>query len=213
MVLTKSVNGHVIGRKITDERDETGSRMRLIKVGEIAVGKPLSPDFVLVIKQCGGFTAVMEGLITRFPMFALVRNPVSVLGSWQSVPMPVRDGHVPLAERLNPSLAKGLAAIDDATDRQFYILDWFFGRFARMLPASSVVRYEDIVASGGRALEVISPRAAGLERALTDRNFDRARGDDPATIRALGGRLLSTDGPWWRFYRPEDVTAVVEAIS
>jgi hypothetical protein len=213
MVRTKSVEGQVIGRKISDERDESGARLRLIEVGEVAVNKPLSPEFVLAIKHCGGFTAVLEALTIRFPVFGLVRNPLSVLGSWQSVPMPIRDGHIPLAEWLNPLLAQELVAIDDPTDRQFYILEWFFGRFVRLLPANSVVRYEDIVASGGRALEAISPGAAGLERPLADRNLDRARGDDPATIRALAGRLLSTDGSWWRFYQPEDVIVVLDATT
>ncbi len=213
VVRTKSVNGEVIGRKVSDERDESGMRVRLVTIGEIEVHKPLTPDFVLAIKQCGGFTAVIDALVTRFPVYALIRNPLSILSSWQSVPMPIRDGHIPLAERLNPALARELDGILDPTDRQFYLLDWFFGTFARVLPRASIVSYEDIVASGGRALQALSPRAAQLEAQLGDRNRGRKAIDDAATVHRLAARLLDTDGPWWEFYTRDNVTDLVGQVT
>lgn len=213
VVHTKSVNGRVTGRKISDERDASGLRRRLVSVGEVDVGKPLSDDFMLAIKQCGGFTAVLEALVARFSVFTLVRNPLSVLLSWQSVPMPVRDGHVPLAERLDNGLARELAKIEDATDRQFYLLTWFFGKYSRLLPPEQIVRYEDVVATGGKALQGITSRASQLDGSLVDGNRDTARGDDPAMVKALGTRLLEVDGPWWDFYRPDDVTKVVDRLT
>jgi hypothetical protein len=213
VVRTKSVDGRVIGRKVSDDRDVTGVRVGLVRVGEVSVDKPLTPDFLLAIKQCGGFTAVLEALVSRFAVFALVRNPLSVLVSWQSVPMPVRDGHVPLAERLNPTLAMALSAIDDPIDRQFHLLDWFFGEYARLLPRDSIVSYESIVASGGQALKAIAPRASGLDRPLVDRNRDRPRGDDPALLKRLGTRLVDTDGPWWGFYSRDDVVNLLSELT
>ena len=124
------------GSKVSDEKDENGLRVRLSQVGEIPVGKPLTDDFTLAIKQCGGFTAALEALTDRFPVFALVRNPLSLLLSWQAVPMPIREGRIPVGESLRPDLAQALDGIDDRVDRQFHLLAWFFGEFDRWLPPS-----------------------------------------------------------------------------
>jgi hypothetical protein len=213
VVRTKSVDGRVIGRKVSDDRDGTGVRVGLVRLGEVSVDKPLTPEFLLAIKQCGGFTAILEALVSRFAVFALVRNPLSILVSWQSVPMPVRDGHVPLAERLNPTLAMALSAIDDPVDRQFHLLDWFFGEYLRLLPRDSIVSYESMVASGGQALKAISPRASSLDRPLVDRNRERPRGDDPGLLKRLGMRLVETDGPWWEFYSRDDVVNLLGELT
>jgi hypothetical protein len=213
VVRTKSVDGAVSGSKVSDEKDEKGLRVRLSQVGEIPVGKPLTDDFTLAIKQCGSFTAALEVLTDRFPVFALVRNPLSLLVSWQAVPMPIRDGRIPVGESLSPELAAALDGIDDRVDRQFYLLAWFFGAFDRLLPPASVIRYEDIVASGGTALAVAVPEAGSLDAQLSDRNSKRPHGEDHDLLQQLAARLLLTDGPWWKFYDRESVTDLLSAIS
>jgi hypothetical protein len=213
VVPTVSVDGAVVGSKVSDQKDENGLRRRLAQRGEIAVDKPLTDDFTLVIKQVGSFTAAVEVLSNRFPMYALVRNPLSLLLSWQDVPFPPREGHLPVAESFRPDLAKTLAGIDDRIDRQFYLLGWFFGEFERVLPAASVLRYEDIVASGGKCLEVVMSEAASLDRTLSNRNSQRPGGEDHTMLQEMGERLLGTEGPWWNYYTSESVTAVLAGIS
>lgn len=211
MVRTKSTGGRVIGKKVSDERDADGLRLRLVSVGEIPVDKALTPNFLLAIKQCGGFTAVLETLVEHHPVYALVRNPLAVLRSWHSVPMNVREGHIPLAERMNPALARELAAISDVVDRQFHLLEWFFGAFARLLPRSSVISYEEVIASQGRALCPISADARILDVPLADGNRGSARPQDAAVVAGLGQRLLETDGSWWEFYSPAEVKELMDA--
>jgi hypothetical protein len=213
VVRSKSVNGAVVGSKVSDEKDEKGLRLRLTQVGEIPVGKPLTDDFTLAIKQCGGFTAALEVLTDRFPVFALVRNPLSLLLSWQAVPMPIREGRIPVAESLRPELADALDGIDDRVDRQFHLLTWFFGEFERFLPRDSVIRYEDMVASGGTALAIVVPEAASIDSQLSDRNSKRPPGEDHDLLQQLADRLLSTDGPWWTFYERDSVTDLLSKIS
>ena len=212
LVPSVSVDGAVVGSKVSDQKDENGLRRRLAERAEVPVDKPITDDFVLVVKQVGSFTAAIEVLSSRFPMYALVRNPLSILLSWQDVPFPPREGHLPVAESFRPDLAATLAGIDDRIDRQFYLLAWFFGEFERVLPASSVLRYEDIVASGGRSLEAVTPAAASLDRQLSDRNKQRPSGEDHTKLQQFGERLLRTEGAWWTYYTRDSVTELLDRI-
>jgi hypothetical protein len=204
---TKVVDGKVLGRKVSDEVDTAGVRIKLVSVGQIAAGKPLSTDFLLVVKHNSSFTALLPELAARFRVHAIVRNPLSVLSSWQGVPFAIREGRVPLAERLNVALAARLDAIDDPLDRQFFLLAWFFEMFTQVLPADEVTRYEDVVATSGRCLSRLTKAAETLAGTLENRNHSRVY--DAARVRELGRRLLDTDGPWWQLYRRADVDAVL----
>jgi hypothetical protein len=70
--------------------------------GEIRVEKALSPDFLLVLNHHAGFLGVLDELVTRGRVFAVVRNPLAALVSWQSVSFPVQRGHSTLAELFHP---------------------------------------------------------------------------------------------------------------
>lgn len=203
MALTRHVEGRVLGSKVADTYGEGGLRGRLFARGEIHVDKPLSPTFVLAVKHNSAFAAVLPQLVKRFSVTAIVRNPLSIISSWQTVPFPVQRGHASIAEVLDPELELALARIDDRVDRQFFLLSWFFRHFRDELPGDGCLRYEDIVASNGAALAAVVPRAADLAEPLTNRN--RSSVYDPSAVDALGSRLLDTDGPWWHFYTPDSV--------
>jgi len=49
----------------------------------IEVDKQLSPDFLLVMKHNSAFAGVLDRLVRRLPVYAVVRNPLSILSSWQ----------------------------------------------------------------------------------------------------------------------------------
>lgn len=210
---TKHVEGKVTGKKISDDVDESQVRVGLTHRGEITIDKHLTPGFRLVVKQVAAFTALLEPLRERFDVYAMVRNPLSVLGSWQTVPMPVRKGHVPFGEVLDRELASRLAAIDDPLDRQMHLLGWFFARFKDLLPASSVFRYEDIVEQGGRPLQEISAGAADLDVTLNSRNGHRGTNTPAETIAKIGAKLLATDGPWWHYYSRASVKEILDAVQ
>jgi hypothetical protein len=209
--VSTQVEGQVRGTKVADGRQETGLRVRLARRSEIVVDKDLSPTFLLAMKHNSAFAGVLDRLVLRMPVYAIVRNPLSILSSWQTVPFAVQRGHATLAELFHPPLAEALAAIPDRLDRQFHLLAWFFGRFVEYLPARAVVRYEDIVASGGTALEVVSARAARLRAPLISRNA--AGVYDPEQVRRIGERLLDTDGPWWQLYSRDDVHELLHSFD
>ena len=109
--ISKNVDGVVPDNPIGEGRSEDGLRKRLVSKGEIVVDKPLSADFMLVIKHNSAFTAVLESLVGRFPVYGVIRNPLATLASWSSVEFSASSGYARAAERLDPELKARLAAI------------------------------------------------------------------------------------------------------
>jgi hypothetical protein len=193
-----------VGAKRNDEGKRTNEGMDR---GEIEIDKELPPDFMLVVKHNSSFTGLLESLVTRFEVFAVMRNPLGVLGSWNSISLEVGKGHVPAAEKLDERLRDDLARIDDVVDRQIRILQWFYGRYRDLLPAERIIKYEDVVATHGRRLAVINPLAASLDEPLESRNKNKLY--DGEAMKAIGRRLLATDGAYWHFYSRESVEELI----
>ena len=207
--VSKHVGGKVPDNPIGTARNDQGKRQSIADKGEIAIDKPLDPDFMLVVKHNSSFTALLDSLAPRFNVFGVIRNPLAVLSSWNSVAIPVGRGHIPAAEEVDPELARRLGEIDDVIDRQIHILDWFFGRYRDLLPQGHVLRYEEVVASRGKALQVVNPKAADLDENLESRNKSKLYGAD--AMRSLGSRLLASEGAYWSFYPRESVEDLIRA--
>lgn len=205
---SKNVEGKVKGGKFADQTEASGLRKQITERSVITFEKDLSPDFVLAVKHNAGFTSALEHLVGKYRIFATVRNPLSMLSSWQTVPIPIQRGRVPRAEQIDPKLREVLDRTDDVIDRQFVLLDWFFERYNKHLKPTDVIRYEEIVETHGSVLSRISPHASSLDEPLVSRN--RAQVYDRSTMQQLGRRLLATDGPWWQYYSPDSVSKLVE---
>jgi len=206
-VISKHINGQIPDNPVSATSTDTGLRPPLATHGEILIGKELDENFSLVIKHPGAFSAVIEGLVDRFPCYAIVRNPLSILASWNSISMAHRTGHAPAAERLDQKLAEKLENIEDNTDRQLYLLSWFFDKFLQVLPDTSIIRYENIIASQGRAIAVITPAAANLAEPLASKNKNPVY--DRELFKVLGAKLLKSSGSYWHFYSPESVESLL----
>jgi hypothetical protein len=164
---------------------------------------------MLVVKHNASFTALLDSLVGRWDVFAVMRNPLGVLGSWNSISLEVGNGHVPAAESLDATLRSDLERIPDVVDRQIRILQWFYGRYRDLLPAERVIRYEDVVATRGKRLAVINPLAAQLDEPLESRNANKLYDGD--AMKEIGRRLLATDGAYWDFYSRESVRELIGA--
>ena len=207
VALTLHVDGRVLGARLSEDRDGDGLRTTMAIRSEIPVDPPASRDFTLVIKHPVAFTALLPILLERFPVFAIVRNPLAVLASWESVPFLQREGRLGLRPIVAPQIARRLEAIEDRLERQLTLLNWFFECYASALPRERVIRYEDVVATGGAALAPITPAAAGLKVPLQSRNTATAY--DRAHMRSVGRLLLERDGACWLFYTREEVREVM----
>jgi len=204
--VTKHVDGRIPDNTVPERRGARGLRESLEIRGEIGLNRVLSPDFSLGIKHPAAFTALLGDLVGRFPCYALVRNPLSVLSSWNSIDMSHGRGHSPVAEMLDPALAAALAAMPDVFARQLHLLSWFYDRYLRFLPMESVLRYESVVATGGRALAAVVPAADSLAESLKskDKSYNRD------LMRRLADKLLSSEGAYWSYYTRENVQALLE---
>jgi hypothetical protein len=178
--------------------------------GVITVEKSLSAEFLLGIKNTAFFTALLENLQSRYPCYAVVRNPLAVLASWNSIQFSLYDGHSPSAERVDRVLAADLSQISGRLGRQLHVLSWFFAAY-RCLPPQDVIRYETLVASGGASLAAITPRAVALAVPLENKNRNEMY--DHRSMRTLGETLLKTDGAFWDFYSRQSIEELLRDVS
>ncbi len=205
---SKQAGGVMPANPYGSKTNETGLRAKSVSKGAVAVDKPLNEDFGLVVKHISAFAAVLPDLVKRFPVFAVVRNPLPVLASWNSIDFNLRNGHIPAAERLDPELRDALAGLEDPLDRQLHIMAWFHGRFRRNLPDASILRYESIVETGGACLDVMRPSAADLREALESRNLNQIYDRD--MVVRIGERLLASEGAHWESYPKESVERLLD---
>lgn len=177
-------------------------------VALIKLEKELTDDFCLCIKHPISFTTILETLTRYYPCYALIRNPLAVLASWNTVPFNIRHGRAQFAEERDAELEQQLMQTEQRLERQLILLSWFFAKFIKLLPAEHVIRYEDIIASGGRALSVITPQAINLNLFLKNKNQNHLY--DRRLMQELAEKLLKTDSACWHYYRQEEVEALVE---
>jgi hypothetical protein len=209
---------HVGGKIPTDpyaaaRSSNEGIRYQLVRDGqehgEIAVDREAyGPGFWLIIKDPATLSALLPVLVDGFPCYAVVRNPLAVLASWNSVNHAARDGHSPVAERYDETLKEKLAATSDRIERQLILLDWWFRRFRDHLPKANVIRYEDLARSGGAVLRKIVPAAHALQEPLESRNINPLYGRKETIT--ISERLLESEGAYWSFYSRQDVEDLVQ---
>ena len=205
------VGGGLYDNIMAPKRAEIGLRERQGRWGVITIDKPLSDRFTLLISQPAVFSALLPHLTAGFPCLAIVRDPLALLASWQTVNLPFRQGRIAGAEPFDPELRRRLDDEPVALHRQLLILEWFFGRFVAHMEPRHVIRYEDLIESGGSLLF----RALGHERAravaLQSRN-DSALYDGDEIESLLQALLERGGGSWRRFYRDSDLERTADGI-
>ena len=209
VVPSKQVDG-LLPDNLFAKPDPAGHRAMLAKPGFIALDPRPAPGFTLVIKQNAAFTALLPELASAFRAIAVVRHPLAVLASWNSIYLPVSHGRLPAGERLDPDLAAELDAESDLLARQLCVIEWFFSRFDRFLPASQVLRYEEMIASRGESLRACAGVHGGPVAELAERNANRAC--DPDLVRRAANALLERGGSWERWYPRPDMPAAARRI-
>ncbi len=99
----------------------------------------------------------------------------------------------------------------DKLDRWLLKTHYTVERYRRELPRDHIIRYEDIVGSGGKALEVIVPAARELDEPLRSKNLNPLYDRDDILPNAE--RLLKSENAYWDFYSRNDVEEPLEGLT
>ena len=211
IVPTVQVDGRLDDDRVEGEAGDDGLRRQRGEQGEIALATALAPDFGLLIKHNALFAALLPHLAARFDCLAIVRNPLAVLASWQTVDLPVARGRIPAGEQFDDVLRAALDAEPDVLRRQVEVLNWFFQQYDTYLDAGKVIRYEDLIDTGGRVLYQALGDLQASPEALVSRNDNTAY--DAVDFERLLEALLERGGAWAEFYAASELAAVADAMS
>ena len=165
----------------------------------------LSADFVLGIKHNALYAAVLPEIVcsARFRVIAIVRDPIALLMSWQSLDLPISRGRLPAGERFWPELAALGHAELDLIDKQARIADLLFDRFARWSDRIAVIPYEiftndpeQLLTAAGVRAPVSSRIRAMVRRMPTNRYGNDQQAALTERIRQLisAGKLPASPG-------------------
>lgn len=208
--ISRHKDGAVPENPVADLAVAGGLRPMDVSLGFIDVhDRQLNDGFNLIIKHNALFTVLLPELVDAFPVYAIVRNPLAVLASWNLVDLPINKGHIPAAEQFDLKLQRQLAGIPDALDRQLHILEWFCRSYVDYLNGRWM-RYEDFVvnpASLVATLNLPEPLAAIPVRS------SRNSGYDLALMEELYSRLVVSGEAIWQIYSREQVQELMESIK
>lgn len=210
MAISKHIDGQVPDNTFKDKVSDEGLRVSLVEHGQIKLDKVLTEDFILAIKHNAAFAYLLDKLVLRYNCFGIIRNPLAVLWSWQTVNLNIHYGHIPVGEALDTDLRETLNNIESVFDRQLFILNWFFTNFDKNLPKERIIRYEHIINSNGRCLEVISPTANSIQASLKSLNKNPLYKHEQ--FFQIAEKLLKSDGIYWKYYSKDDVIELLNGI-
>ena len=168
------------------------------------LNKSLTRHFTLLIKHPNAFSALLGELTTTFSCFALIRNPLAILASWDSLDHPLRDGHAPMAERFDPELKNKLYLCKSSIQRQMTLLDWYFRKYSTVLDKQHILRYEDLIDAPRAVLSCVSSNTRAIREELTNRNESNLYN---ARFVLDAAQMLLTDeaNGCWQFYEKQEV--------
>jgi hypothetical protein len=176
---------------------EQGKRASLVKKDWVHFDKPLQPDFTLIIKQNAHFTFLLEPLNLLYPVYTIIRNPVSTIASWNTIQAPVSRGNLTVLRGLRPALYDQLERIPDLLDRQVRLLHELYLPY-QQLENDQIIRYEDVVESNGAALNRLLPKAPGIKYPLESKNRNKMY--DASLRAAIIERLIQFNGSYMNYY-------------
>ena len=201
--VSKQLDGKIPSNPVSG--DSFFDRKESVSLGEISPDKPLTPDFVLAIKHNALFTAFLPELQQRFEVFCIVRNPLPVLASWQSIDLPVSRGTIPMAERFDSDLSLELAQADSLASKHLLILRWFYDRFRNQ---AGLIRYEDVIVSGGGNLAMVAGESCDVSDKLSSQYG--SGGVAPEHLKNLADQLLQNPEVYRGFYSEGDILGQLE---
>jgi hypothetical protein len=208
VVQTKHSGGLVPSNPVSGDCNDL--RREQVSLGSIDVDKALSDTFTLVIKHNALFTTLLDSLVKVFPCYAIIRNPLATLASWQTVDLPIHQGRLPMGELFDTKLRLQLNELETDIDRQFYILRWFYQQFSENLEPNHIIRYEDIVDTKGSIISSLVDQGLNFSSEIKNQNVSKLYRD--LDINYLLDRLVKEDTIFADFYKVEEVESLATEL-
>ncbi len=206
--LGRTIDGRIPDDNYLPEPGPDGMRKIAVKSGKFPVPAQQA-GFTLIIKHAVQGVFALGDMPPEIPAFGIVRNPLAMLVSWMQTDHGVRtQGRCSGIDKMVPEIGRDLKAIPDVLDRQVALVHRVFAEVGTFLMPEEVIRYEEIVESGGAALAKIVPAAAALNVRLENRDMNPVY--EPKEMIRLGDRLLASEGAAWAFYRKDEVDALLD---
>jgi hypothetical protein len=208
------ININVIENQNTNTFSENGDngggkrQNKITKKQDILISRELKENFKLILKHPNAFIALLPELKDSFKVVAQIRNPLSILASWNSLDHALSRGHAPMAEALNLSLKERLAEINDDLDRQIALLNWYYEIIDEHLTAEEVIKYEDLIESNGETLARIVPQHYSQHENLKNRNRNSLY-NEQFLLKAFKRLITRPEHACWRFYNKRDIALKV----
>ncbi len=190
--------------QITDNAysENSEKRDRVLERTMVKFEKPLLDDFTLIMKHCAEFTLILPSLQKEYECFAMIRNPLATLASWNSVNVPVSKGKVAKSQILLPSLHDKLESLKTLEEKQLHILNWYYDQYM-LLDRKNIITYEALIESQGKELSVISKCDTKSLEVLSNKNKNELY--DKATMTKMLLLLIERGGSFSEFYSNSDI--------
>ena len=179
-------------------------------VAYVSIDKELTPDFLLYLKAPILYTVYLPVFKNIYPTYAIIRNPLSVLGSWQSLGFFTMDSEYQLYKDLGRNEFAEIMRILNQDDRRIALLHWYFEQYKNHLPSSHIVYYEEMIRSNGKIIESICPNARGVHWQLENKNKNQEY--NHRYMKQTAKRLLNSEGAIWSFYSKESVQELLAML-
>jgi len=168
--------------------------------------KNLDKGFTLALKHNMIFTGLLPLLKHQHDCFAMIRNPLSTLLSWNTIDFDLGEGVLPYwFQHWLPEIYTRIMELPDKLDRQICLLEWMYEQYEIHLRPDQIFSYEDMISSGGKSLSVIVPSANSMNTSIESRNKNKLYFED--LTEKIAVRLLKKSSALWSFYTKDDIAA------
>lgn len=213
-VVTGTINGEILSNTF-ELSVQNGLRKAIVKNREINMQRDdISKNFTLLLKHPAFFSAILDDLINFFEVYATIRNPLSILASWQTIDVAINRGYIPAGQRFDSDLDNKLNNTSDRLERQMIIINWFFKRYYNYLDSSHIIRYEDVIESNGEIFKPLSYNGIAHQSIapLNSQNSNKAyiNVDIDKLYNAI---MKKKDAFYWHYYTPTDIETTYRVLK
>jgi hypothetical protein len=136
------------------------TRKKTSKFKKIILKKKFSQNKIF-IKNNLLFTSCIAELSKQYKIIAIIRNPISIIQSWQSLDLPISKGVVKSGLKYSSSL-KNISGDEGLLIKQIKIIDWFYNQY--LVNKVTLIKYENFIESPKESLNNWIDKKTSLPR-------------------------------------------------